>query len=189
MKFKVGDKVVKAGGSKWSNGDKYKTITECSKFDGRSRYELSNNNLYWFDYELKFYVEEPQTEFRLEDIAGNAKPGIYKAVNEKLIVQKITKLDNGFLEFILADNDYGFAMKPLEDKFIFQEFKKTKAIYHVEHQKNGKLYEFISSQLLPDGEFVVCDTKYGKSYGKIVNTEFKDLTESEIKEYKECWRA
>jgi len=189
MKFKVGDIVGNAGGEKWWNGDEYRTITKCLKFNGESRYELSDSTLYWADYELKFY-KEPQTEtFDIEYIIHPGKPGIYKAVNEKSMLQKITKLDNGFLEFYMAEKDDGFAMKPLEDKFVFQEPKKAVVIYNVEHQVNGTLYSFISSQLLEEGQFVISETKHCGSYGKIVYLDFRELTETEIKQYKECWRV
>ena len=73
-------------------------------------------------------------------------------------------------------------------KFKLQEIKRQVPIYKVEHKQDGKKYDFISSQGLQEGMFVVCDTSQGKSYGRVVDIEIKELTEKEYKQYKECWR-
>lgn len=199
MKFNVGDKVVKSNGNKWSNGDEYKTITKCSKFYGESRYELSNNALYWTDYELKFYVEktqciEPQTEFTFPEVVARNIPGIYVNCNDgSAKIKTVTVSKSGYIHIDAKLHETGENRGVLgiypEVKFKLQESKKRVPIYKLEHQEDGKQYDFISSQLLYKDIFVICGTSQGKSYGKIVNKEYRELTESEIKQYKECWRA
>lgn len=56
-------------------------------------------------------------------------------------------------------------------------------IYKVEHSKGGKQYTFIADEDLPIGTMVICDTKYGQSYGKIVDA-FKGVDDGN----KKCWR-
>lgn len=62
--------------------------------------------------------------------------------------------------------------------------KKEYQLYEVEHQENGKRHLFRSMLKKNIGEMVVCDTKFGKSYGQVVNKVTKELTEEEYKAYK-----
>jgi hypothetical protein len=61
--------------------------------------------------------------------------------------------------------------------------KPKVVIYKVEHSKGGKQYTFIADEDLPIGTMVICDTKYGQSYGKIVDI-FKGVDDGN----KKCWR-
>lgn len=72
----------------------------------------------------------------------------------------------------------GFELKILENSI-----KPQVIIYKVEHSKGGKQYTFIADEDLPIGTMVICDTKYGQSYGKIVDT-FKGVDDGN----KKCWR-
>ena len=69
-------------------------------------------------------------------------------------------------------------IKKLEDLI-----KSKVAIYKVEHSKGGKQYTFVSDEYLPIGIMVICDTKYGQSYGKIVDM-FRGVDDGN----KKCWR-
>lgn len=61
--------------------------------------------------------------------------------------------------------------------------KPQVVIYKVEHSKGGKQYTFIADEDLPIGTMVICDTKYGQTYGKIVDW-FKGVDDGN----KKCWR-
>lgn len=143
-------------------------VCECCK----SRFEL---------------VEEP-TEFTFQEVVVRIKPGeVYEPVNGLCITQTITMdYEKDIIIDFLPNKSFAVLTCTL---FKLQEPKKKVNIYRVEHKQDGKKYDFISSQLLQEGMIVVCDTSQGKSYGRIVDIIFKELTEEEIKQYKECWRA
>lgn len=73
----------------------------------------------------------------------------------------------------------GWEIKELENAI-----KPQVVIYKVEHSKGGKQYTFITDEDLPIGTMVICDTKYGQSYGKIVDI-FKGVDDGN----KKCWMA
>ncbi len=192
MKFKIGDKVVKSDGSKWINADKYKTILSSGIYNDRAKYKLSNSDVFWFDEELELY-KESQTEFTFKEVVARNIPGIYvncsdaKARVKNIVIRKdgsfgIEANFRGIIELGIVGINPNL-------KFKLQEPKKRVTIYKVEHKQDGKKYDFISSQALQREAFVVCDTTQGKSYGRIVAAHSKLLTEQEIKQYKECWRA
>ncbi len=148
-------------------------VCECCK----SRFEL---------------VEEP-TEFTFQEVIARIKEGeVYVNTNPSSRVEKLS-LKYGKEVLIIEGNYKGLMHNEfgiiLEDKFKLQKPKKIATIYRVEHKKDGKKYDFISSQRLEKEMFVVCDTSQGKSYGRIVDIETRELTEEEIKQYKECWGA
>ena len=62
--------------------------------------------------------------------------------------------------------------------------KPEVVIYKVEHSKGGKQYTFVADEDLPIRTMVYCDTKYGQTYGKIVDW-FKGVDDGN----KKCWRA
>lgn len=140
-------------------------------------------------------VEEP-TEFTFQEVVSRNIPGVYVNCNdEDARVKSIV---------IHKDGDFGInaEFKGLREigvglginknlKFKLQEPKKRVTIHKVEHKQDGKKYDFISNEtrLLQCYEFVICDTSQGKSYGRIVDLEERELTEEEYKQYKECWRA
>ena len=61
---------------------------------------------------------------------------------------------------------------------------KPVTTYLVEHTKGGKQYTFISDETLSVGDMVVCDTKFGNSYGKVV-----DIKQMADDENKKCWKV
>lgn len=73
----------------------------------------------------------------------------------------------------------GWSIKKLENSI-----KPQVVIYKVEHSKGGKQYTFVADEDLPIGTMVICDTKYGQTYGKIVDW-FKGVDDGN----KKCWRA
>ena len=188
MKFKVGDKVRYIGNEDWQDGLKYRVITQVLE----NGYLLSGGELTWYDNELNLY-EEP-TEFTFQEVVARNIPGVYVNCNNDMArVQSIEIHEDG-------DFSINAEFKGLKEigvglginhnlKFKLQEIKRQVPIYKVEHKQDGKKYDFISSQRLQEGIFVVCDTSQGKSYGRVVDIEIKQLTEEEYKQYKECWRA
>lgn len=199
MKFKVGDKVVLIDDMPWIQGVKYRVITEVLK----EGYHLSDTLplSIWYDHELKLYEEEqkyiePQTEteFTFQEVVARNIPGIYVNCNDgSARIKTVTVSKSGYIHIDAKLHETGENRGVLgiypEVKFKLQESKKRVRIYKIEHQKNGKQYDFISSQLLDCDEFVICDTKCGKSYGRIADVRTIALTETEISNYKECWRV
>ncbi len=151
-------------------------VCECCK----SRFEL---------------VEEP-TEFTFQEVIARNIPGVYENCNDDGARVKSVEINEHGSFTINADFsglielDLGLGINE-NLKLKLQEPKKKVTIYKVEHKKDGKKYDFISNEtrLLQCYEFVICDTSQGKSYGRIVDLEVRELTNSETKQYKECWRA
>ncbi|MBS6504219.1 MAG: hypothetical protein KH415_21875 [Clostridium sp.] len=54
-KFKVGDKVIKSNGKRWTTGEKYKKIELVDSLVG---YKLNRCLGYWKEKELKLYKED-----------------------------------------------------------------------------------------------------------------------------------
>ncbi|WP_346935349.1 hypothetical protein [Clostridium sp.] len=193
MKFKVGDKVIPSKDTQWSEKTKYRTIIEIVKNKGYklSPYEGVITSCVWHDNELKLY--EGPTEFTFQEVIARIKEGeTYVCTNFACNAQEIRRDKEGKIVLKILSQSMHIKDEvhiPLGIKFKLQEPKKQVTIYKVEHKQNGKKYDFISSQALQEGMFVVCDTSQGKSYGRIVDIEVKELTEKEIKEYRECWRA
>nr|WP_321026468.1 hypothetical protein [Clostridium neonatale] len=57
-------------------------------------------------------------------------------------------------------------------------------IYLVEHTEGRKQYTFISDETLSIGDMVVCDTKFGHSYGRVV-----DIKQMADDGNKKCWKV
>lgn len=73
-KFKVGDKVVKADGEKWTSGEKYKFITKINFW--REEYLLSNSIGWWDEKELKLYEEvKEMKELTFREVIADIKEG------------------------------------------------------------------------------------------------------------------
>lgn len=190
MKFKVGDKVRHIDNEDWKDGLKYRVVIQVLE----NGYLLSDGELTWYDNELKLY--EGPTEFTFQEVIVRNIPGIYVNCNDDMArVQSVEIHEDGNFsinaEFKgLKEINLGLGINH-NLKFKLQEPKKKVTIYKVEHKRDGKNYDFISKEikLLQCYEFVVCDTSQGKSYGRIVDLEERELTDEEIKQYKECWRA
>lgn len=200
MKFKVGDKVVKSDRTEWNNGDKYKIIISVDVRNGKTYYGLSESDLNWYNHELKFYEEEQkyierQSKFTFEEIFKLKNGKVYENINITENVKTIRVMESGVIRITYANKNNEGVIISNNHKFKLQEPKKKIKIIKVEHGKDRKQYEFIGINetdyctMINEGDFVECDTKHGSSYGRCVGRIIKELTESEIKEYKECWRA
>lgn len=87
-KFKVGDKVVKADGEKWTSGEKYKFITKINFW--REEYLLSNSIGWWDEKELKLYEEvKEMKELTFKEVIANIKEGeVWESPNRTIIMEK-----------------------------------------------------------------------------------------------------
>ena len=197
MEFNVGDTVVLINGEEWASGEKYKTITgKRTSWVGEIEYKLNNKSTIWYDSELKLY-EESQTEFifqelfTLHDRFGKS----YECTSSYYNIKSVCFSSDGEVSVEYKNKNSNRVMISNECKFKLEETKKKMQIIKVEHGKNREQYEFIGINetdyctMINKGDFVECDTKQGRCYGRCVGRIVKELTETEIKEYKECWRA
>lgn len=208
MNFKVGDKVKAI-----DNFHSY--ASKESQFVGVVRKVLSSFEMVvetisntnkarigmWYRADVTHFELVRQTEFTLQEVITRNIPGIYVNCNNvKTRVQSIEINERDDLTInanfsVLNELNLGLGVHS-QTKFKLQEPKKKVKFIVVEHGKGKKPYEFIgiinqigSCGMINEGDFVECDTKYGSSYGRCVGIIIKELTESEIKEYKKCWRA
>lgn len=204
-KFKVGDKVVLKCGIPWKHGVQFRTVEKYIR-DG---YSLFNGiGAVWYDHELKLYeepqpkeftlYEEPQTEFTFQEVIERIKPGdIYSCTDFAFNLKNIVCLDNCNIRIDFANhylnccNDYEYIVVSSSDAKFKLQPKKYYVLCEVIHAVRGKEYTFRPKEgyeLVPH-DWVVCDTKMGKNFGKVIGIITKELTEEEYKQYKECWRA
>ena len=200
--FKVGDK-VRAIDNKYGRTNKnlefvgvvtevsesvrVETVSNLKKDEIGKEYVVESRH-----FEL---VEEP-TEFTFQEVIARNIPGVYVNCNDDMArVQSIEINEDGDLTINavftgLKELNLGLGIYN-QLKFKLQEPKKMYVLYGIEHQESGKIYFFRSKEdkVIPDGSFVICNTKYGNNYGRTVQRVEKELTESEYKQYKECWRA
>lgn len=184
-KFKVGDKVT----GTYNFQKMYRiedTIAEIKTSACGTRYRLKNfGDSWWWDEELRL-LEKAKAEFTFEEVIARIKEGeVYENGSSS-----ITK-ENGCIGILISNNcDKDI---PKGKKFVIGfegpnyrlvPQKKEYHLYEVEHQEDGKRYLFRSMLKKNIGEMVVCDTKFGKSYGQVVNKVTKELTEEEYKAYK-----
>lgn len=183
-KFKVGDKVTGVKLSQSMYGEKARVI-RIGNFYGMTGYILDKfPEIKWWEGELKLI--EPKTEFTFEEVIARIKEGeVYQ--NESSSISKVDGCinvtvfnDNGFT--ISKDENFTLIFESGRYKLVPQ--KKEYQLYEVEHQENGKRYLFRSDLDHTLDDMVVCETKFGKSYGKMVKALYKELTEEEYKAYK-----
>ena len=177
-KFKVGDKVTGTKNYQRMYGIE-DTISEIKNGSCSTRYRLKNfGNSWWLDDELK--LVEAKAEFTFEEVIARIKEGeVYETTSNLFRAKKIMR--NGWIsiEFVGNSNKIGFP-----GKYRLVPQKKEYQLYEVEHQEGGKRYLFRSMLGLKIGKIVVCDTRFGKTYGRIVDSVTKELTEEEYKAYK-----
>ena len=183
-KFKVGDKVTGVKLSQSMYGEKARVI-RIGNFYGMTGYILDKfPEIKWWEGELKLI--EPKTEFTFEEVIARIKEGeVYQ--NESSSISKVDGCinvtvfnDNGFT--ISKDENFTLIFESGRYKLVPQ--KKEYQLYEVEHQEGGNRYLFRSDLDHTLDDMVVCETKFGKSYGKMVKALYKELTEEEYKAYK-----
>lgn len=190
-KFKVGDKVICNNPYLWGKS-RYRTVwgyhtcrnTDCYNHpvgtellilsEGENGRPITTG---WTDEDLELYVEE----FTFEEVIARIKKGeVYRGTGGST-VDEITK-KNTEIRISICRPQTGIV--PTMQKYKLVPQKKEYQLYEVEHQENGKRYLFRSDLDHTLDDMVVCETKFGKSYGKMVKALYKELTEEEYKAYK-----
>lgn len=179
-KFKVGDKVTGVNLNQCMYGEKARVI-KIVNFCGMTGYILDEFPVIkWWEDELKL-IEPATTEFTFEEVIARIKEGeVYRGTGGST-VDEITKKNTEILIDISISQT---GIVPTMQKYKLVPQKKECQLYEVEHKEGGKRYLFRSMLKKNIGEMVVCDTKFGKSYGQVVNKVTKELTEEEYKAYK-----
>ena len=193
-KFKVGDN-VKAISNKYAFTTlecgwtgvvvSISTREHCFSAKTITGHDSSEGHVYrglcFEDFEL---IEKE--EFTFEEVIARIKEGeVYQ--NESSSISKVDGCIN-----VTVFNDDGFTISKDENftltfesgRYKLVPQKKEYQLYEVEHQENGKRYLFRSDLDHTLDDMVVCETKFGKSYGMMVKALYKELTEEEYKAYK-----
>ncbi|MBN3367066.1 hypothetical protein EXM90_18905 [Clostridium botulinum] len=205
MNFKVGDKVrvrtdLKAGD--WYGG--WCFSDSMDEFKGKSviikkccvdsyKIDKDEDSYNWSDEML----ESIQEVFTFQEVIARIKPNeTYESTMSCYKVRSIhmNRCNEIQIRYIedktnptpLLDNTVYIDSK---QKFRLKETKKSFTIYYIEHKPNEKQYKFISNERLNINDFVICDTKFGRAYGKVVSYEEEMLTEKESTQLKKCWKA
>lgn len=202
MKFKVGDK-VRAIDDRYTFtnkengfiGEVVELIDETlpTEYKDLMVQDLNGSLTYKVNSSHFELVEEP-TEFTFQEVIARIKVGeTYQSIYYTSNIQEITKNKKGKLLLNLSPcrhiKDEVHIIS--ESKFKLQEPKKMYVLYEVIHAEKGKEYTFRPKEgyeVVPR-DWVVCDTKKGKTFGRVIGSVVKQLTEKEYKQYKECWRA
>ena len=130
--------------------------------------------------EITLLLEEKE-KFTFEEVIARIKEGeVYENVWNSYRTRKIIKR-NGYIAIEFIDN---YKVLGTDGRYKLVPQKKEYQLYEVEHQEGGKRYLFRSDLDHTLDDMVVCKTKFGKSYGKMVKTLYKTLTEEEYKAYK-----
>lgn len=178
-KFKVGDKVTGTNSYQKMYGIE-DTIAEIKNGSCGTRYRLKNfGDSWWWEEELK--LVEAKTEFTFEEVISRIQEGeVYRGTGGST-VDEITK-KNTEIRISICRPQTGIV--PTMQKYKLVPQKKEYQLYEVEHQEGGNRYLFRSDLDHTLDDMVVCETKFGKSYGKMVKALYKELTEEEYKAYK-----
>lgn len=179
-KFKVGDKVTGTKSYQRMYGIE-DTISEIKNGSCGTRYRLKNfGDSWWWDEELRL-LEKAKAEFTFEEVIARIKKGeVYRGTGGST-VDEITK-KNTEIRISICRPQTGIV--PTMQKYKLVPQKKEYQLYEVEHQEGGNRYLFRSDLDHTLDDMVVCETKFGKSYGKMVKALYKELTEEEYKAYK-----
>lgn len=198
--FKVGDK-VRAIDNEYGYTNKdlgfvgvvtevYKGKVECICVETISSLEKSEIGEEYVVESRHFELVEEPTEFTFEDLVRMKDEKVYECTNKIYVVKTVQVFKNGRIKINLSNERDEIAVSD-NARFKLQEPKKKYVLCEVIHAEKGKEYTFRPKEgyRLSPRDWVVCDTKKGKNFGKVIGTITKELTEKEYKQYKECWRA
>lgn len=124
-KFKVGDKVIKANGRRWTTGEKYKKIELADSLVG---YKVNNCLGYWKEEELKLFKEDKMKKTFRELIIGGIKPG-------EIWENKTQRISRIYL------NEYGNLQLEGEDSSFAQNYSTCIGL-EVTYELQRKEYTF-----------------------------------------------
>ena len=120
--------------------------------------------------------------FTFEEVIARIKEGeVYEAISKHWSTKGIEKLDG---EIIIKNDLRSEDLLVGATRYKLKEETVNYRIVTVEHRENGKGYEFISNFSVRPKDMVVCDTRYGKSFGMVIKTEVRELTKKQAGEYK-----
>lgn len=121
-------------------------------------------------------------EFTFEEVVARIKNGeVYEPVDTKWSTKAIRKVAG---EIWIENNRKSELLIVGALRYRLREKLKKYRVVTVEHKENGKGYEFISDISLKRGDMVVCDTRHGKTFGRVLKSELIELTREQAKEYK-----
>ena len=210
-KFKIGDKVSRADGRKWLLNDNtssdYRTIRKIDESSTLFIYALSKTKdgqehygTAWGDKDIKLYVEPKKVEDKPRELELSYIDTINYLMKdgeegETWVSSKLGKNSKGLTQHIRLVNgvvEVEFK-KPVKGLYLIvngvsrfkrkEDSKTVRTICKVEHSESGKRYDFRTDLLVFNESMVVCETKFGKSYGKVVSFEDINMTDSEYNEY------
>lgn len=192
-KFKIGDKVVLPDGNTWIGKVPYRTIERYGNARGQRGYYLDGGCAIWFDDELELYVDPNECikkdVLTIEEIILLKDDIVYRNINSTDNVKSVQSLKDGSLRIEYANTHWNAIRFKSGAKFKAPEETVQVKICYIEHTKNGKLYDFIEdkSSFVRDGDLVVCNTRYGNSYGRCIKTELLNIPTHKVEEYKTCY--
>lgn len=194
-------------GLKWMNGSRNITFYNCYKEETAYTFNFKGTGFieyaytHWYKKEGYEIVEyEKQTEFTFQEVIASIKPGelyVECVKNEPFqVTVSINSAGRIALNCFKDERPYmltpsnGFSISK-DTKFELYEKVNKYILFEVVHAVGGKHYTFRASdnENLKPRDFVICDTSMGKTFGRVVGSITKELTEKEYMEYKECWRA
>lgn len=111
----------------------------------------------------------------------------YVNTNKYLRLEKIAKSGNVIYFSGVFINNQSFCTHE-NQTFRLVEPKKLEQVYFVEHKQGGEQYSFLSDENLAVGDLVICDTKYGRTYGRVRDVKTLELSQETILAYKKCWK-
>ena len=140
-KFKVGDKVIKSNGKRWTTGEKYKKIELVDSLVG---YKLNRCLGYWKEKELKLYKED-KMEKTFKEVIANIKEGevwestikTVSLINGAINIERKNKIETYYI-YIKESELFKLQRK----EYTFQEaFKAYKEGRIPESTINGQILD------------------------------------------------
>lgn len=141
-KFKVGDKVIKSNGKRWTTGEKYKKIELVDSLVG---YKLNRCLGYWKEKELKLFEEECEVEKTFKEVIADIKEGevwestirTVSLINGAINIERKNKIETYYI-YIKESELFKLQRK----EYTFQEaFKAYKEGRIPESAINGQILD------------------------------------------------
>lgn len=181
---------------KWFIGDECYTHYDVYGADTVYVYSPKLKSIQYGD--INYYInsctmilEYIKDELTFKEIIENNIDGTYVNCNAGYGRINSVTVSDGFIEF---DGNFEGITNVLgiipDVKFKLQECKQEYTLFEVIHEIGGEHYLFrsdMNTNLKPK-DFVICDTKKGKTFGRITDVLKVELTEEEYMQYKKCWR-
>lgn len=138
---------------------------------------------------LKIY---DKTEFTFDEVINTIEEGdVYsndtiaiKKLVGNIQIQHLSKIDEVYIgklkdQYFTLNIDLGIKYK------LVSSTRTIRYLHEVEHKENGPRYLFRTDLPMKEGNIVICDTKFGKTYGKVVGHIKVRLQYDDFLQYKE----